>query len=50
MNDDLRLPQDDEPKGGVSTGRLAIWVIVGGVGAYLVISGVIGIVSGGSGG
>ena len=48
---DLKLPQDDNKKpGGVSTSRLVIWLVVGCVGAYLVISGVIGIVSGGSGG
>ena len=43
---DLKLPQDDKkPEGGISTSR-----VVGCVGAYRVISGVIGIVSGGSGG
>ncbi|GHD45504.1 hypothetical protein [Mycetocola manganoxydans] len=31
-----------------STNRVIIWIIVGGIGAYLVISGVIGIISGGS--
>ena len=47
---DLKLPQDDKkPEGGISTSRVVIW-LVGCVGAYLVISGVIGIVSGGSGG
>ena len=48
---DLKLPQDDKkPEGGVSTSRVVIWLVVGCVGAYLVISGVIGIISGGSGG
>jgi len=43
MND-LKLPGDDEKKKSeVSFGRIAIWVIVGGIGAYLLISGVIGI-------
>ncbi len=43
MND-LKLPGDDEKKKGeVSFGRIAIWVIVGGIGAYLLLSGVIGI-------
>ena len=47
---DLKLPQDDNKKpGGVSTSRLVIWLVVGAVGAYLVISGVIGIINGGSG-
>lgn len=41
---ELKLPGDDEKnKGKVSFGRLAIWIIVGGIGAYLLISGVIGI-------
>jgi hypothetical protein len=41
---ELKLPGDDEKKKGqVSFGRLAIWIIVGGIGAYLLISGVIGI-------
>ena len=48
---DLKLPQDDNKKpGGITTSRVIIWLVVGVVGAYLVISGVIGIVSGGSGG
>lgn len=43
---DLKLPgEDDKKKGGISTGRLAIWLIVAGVGLYLVISGVVGIVT-----
>ena len=29
-------------------GRIAIWVIVGGIGAYLLISGIIGIIVKGS--
>jgi len=39
---DLKLP--NVPKEGPSMGRIAIWVIVGGVGLYLVISGVFGII------
>ena len=39
------LPGDDGPKKkGITVNRVAIWVIVGGVGLYLLISGVIGIV------
>ena len=38
----------DKPKEGISMGRIAIWVIVGGVGAYLLISGIIGIIVKGS--
>ncbi len=43
---DLRLPGDDEKKKKVqiSLSRIAIWVFVGGVGVYLVISGIIGII------
>ena len=42
---DLKLPGEDEKKKGeISMGRIAIWVIVGGVGLYLVISGVVGII------
>ena len=43
---DLKLPGDDKrKKGGISSTRLGIWVIVGGVGLYLLISGVVGIVA-----
>jgi hypothetical protein len=45
MND-LKLPGDDERnKSNVSQGRIAVWVIVGGIGLYMVLSGVFGIVS-----
>ncbi|MEP6482132.1 MAG: hypothetical protein ABJA94_09020 [Rhodoglobus sp.] len=43
MTDDLKLPSD--PKQGPSMGRIAIWVIVGAIGLYLVISGVVGIIA-----
>jgi hypothetical protein len=39
---DLKLPGEDEKK-GPSFGRIAIWLIVGGIGAYLLITGVVGI-------
>lgn len=43
---DLKLPGEDNKKAGeVSFGRIVIWVIVGGVGAYLLLSGVIGILT-----
>ena len=45
--DELKLPGDDEKKPEISMNRLALWVIVGAVGAYLLISGIVGIVSGG---
>lgn len=42
---DLKLPSDDEKKKGeISFSRIAIWVIVGGIGAYLLISGILGII------
>lgn len=33
----------DKPKTEISTARIVIWVIVAGVGLYLVISGIMGI-------
>ncbi|CAN5348209.1 hypothetical protein BH11ACT4_BH11ACT4_16360 [soil metagenome] len=42
MTDDLPLPTD--PKKGPSMGRIAIWVIVSGVGLYLLVTGIIGII------
>jgi hypothetical protein len=43
---DLKLPGDDEnKKGAISFNRIAIWVIVGAVGLYLVISGVVGVIA-----
>lgn len=49
--DDGYLPKDElepERKKRPSMNRIAIWIIVGGVGLYLVGSGVWGIVTGGS--
>ena len=40
---DLKPPGEDAKKEGISVTRIAIWVLVGGVGLYLVISGVVGI-------
>jgi hypothetical protein len=43
---DLKLPGDDnKKKSNVSSGRLAIWVIVTGVALYLLISGIVGIIA-----
>ena len=36
---------NDDDKKGVSTGRLAIWLVVGAVGAYFLITGVWGILT-----
>ncbi|WAB84292.1 hypothetical protein OVN20_01580 [Microcella daejeonensis] len=45
-DDELALPGDAEKKKReVSFTRLAVWVIAGGVGAYLVISGFIGVLA-----
>ena len=42
---DEKLPgEENKKKGEISFARIAIWVIVGGVGLYLVISGVVGII------
>ncbi|WP_168770976.1 hypothetical protein [Orlajensenia flava] len=47
MNDYLPKKElEPEPdKRRVSNGRLAIWLIVGGVAVYMIVSGIIGIVS-----
>lgn len=44
-DDELKLPGDDDKKPAVSMNRLALWLVVGGIGAYLFISGLIGIVA-----
>ncbi len=41
-----QFPNDDKPQGPSMT-RIAVWLVVGGVGAYLLISGIIGILGGG---
>ena len=43
---DLKLPgEDKKKKGEISTRRIVIWLVVSGVGLYLVISGVVGIIA-----
>lgn len=42
-DDELKLPGDEKKKPAVSMNRLALWLVVGGIGAYLFISGLIGI-------
>ncbi len=42
---DLKLPGEEKKNGEISQRRIVIWVIVGGVGAYLLLSGVIGIIA-----
>jgi hypothetical protein len=41
---DLKLPGDDNDKKKVSFARFSIWLVVGAVGAYLLISGIVGII------
>ena len=43
--DELKLPGDDDKKPAISMNRLALWLVVGAVGAYLLLSGVIGIIA-----
>ena len=40
---DLKLPGEDD-KQGPSFARIAVWVIVGGIGLYLVITGLVGVI------
>jgi hypothetical protein len=44
---DLKLPSDDDggEKKPVSFARLSIWIIVGGIGAYLLLSGIFGVIT-----
>jgi hypothetical protein len=43
--DELRLPGGSEKKPAVSINRLALWLVVGAIGAYLLLSGVFGILA-----
>jgi hypothetical protein len=43
-DDELKLPGDDEKKPAISMNRLALWLVVGAVGAYLLLTGVFGII------
>jgi hypothetical protein len=44
----LKLPSDDDgSKKPVSFARLSIWIIVGGIGAYLLLSGIFGVITNG---
>ncbi|MGP3534449.1 hypothetical protein ACTU3I_06610 [Microbacterium sp. RD1] len=40
-------PLDNDPKKGVTPARIGIWIVVGAIGGYMLISGVIGILGGG---
>lgn len=44
--DDALTPSGDETtKPAISMNRLATWLVVGGIGAYLFISGIVGIIA-----
>ncbi|GAB2458375.1 hypothetical protein HD599_003523 [Conyzicola lurida] len=43
---DLKLP-DDGKKKETSFARIAIWIAVGGVGAYFLVTGIVGIIANG---
>jgi hypothetical protein len=45
--DELKLPGDDEKKPAISMNRLALWLVVGAIGAYLLLSGIFGIIANG---
>jgi hypothetical protein len=43
--DPLKLPGDENKKPAVSMNRLALWLVVGGIGGYLLLSGLFGILA-----
>jgi hypothetical protein len=42
---DLKLPGEEKKKPAISTSRIAIWVGVTGVALYLIITGLVGVVT-----
>ncbi|MET4584040.1 hypothetical protein ABIE21_003571 [Conyzicola nivalis] len=42
---DLKLPGEEKKKKETSLARVAIWIAVGGVGAYTLITGIAGIIA-----
>jgi hypothetical protein len=38
---DLKLPQDKDKKPEVSFSRMAIWIVVGAIGLYMVVNGLL---------
>ncbi|WP_154071861.1 hypothetical protein [Glaciihabitans arcticus] len=42
---DLKLPGDEKDKPKISFGRIVIWVVVGGIGVYYLISAAVGLLS-----
>jgi hypothetical protein len=46
---DLQTPgEEKKKKPAISFARIAIWVVVGGIGLYLVITGLVGVITKGS--
>ncbi|MBB6389825.1 hypothetical protein [Microbacterium thalassium] len=41
------MQDPNEPKSSISGGRITIWVVVGAVALYMIVSGVLGIISNG---
>jgi hypothetical protein len=44
----VSLPNNNDDKKKPSSARIAIWLVVSAVGAYMLLSGVIGAISGGN--
>ena len=42
---DLKLPGDEKKKPAISWQRIAVWVVVGGVAIYLIITGLAGVIA-----
>ena len=42
---DLKLPQDDKKKPAISWQRMAIWLVVGTVAIYMIITGLAGVIA-----
>ena len=42
---DLKLPGDDKKKAAITWQRIALWVVVAGVGLYMVITGLAGVIA-----
>jgi hypothetical protein len=45
---DLKLPGEEKKKKETSFARVAIWIVVTGVGLYTLLTGIVGIVNSGS--
>jgi hypothetical protein len=39
------MSDSDDNRKKIATGRIVVWIIVGGIGLYLVVSGLIGIIT-----